>query len=40
VADGQRATQGELSHCIFSSIDISDRNKSEQRILFLPTMMF
>jgi len=30
-----RQSQGELSHCIFTSIDISDRKKSEQRIRFL-----
>jgi diguanylate cyclase (GGDEF)-like protein/PAS domain S-box-containing protein len=30
-----RQSGGEISHCIFTSIDISDRKKSEQRIRFL-----
>ncbi len=30
-----RQSQGEISHYIFTSIDISDRKKSEQRIRFL-----
>jgi diguanylate cyclase (GGDEF)-like protein/PAS domain S-box-containing protein len=32
---GSRLSAGEVSHCIFTSIDISDRKKSEQRIRFL-----
>ncbi|WP_353090983.1 EAL domain-containing protein [Methylibium sp.] len=35
VVNAVRQSQGDISHYIFTSIDISDRKKSEQRIRFL-----